>query len=346
MLPEGQHLQALSSIAGVASNDSFALLRRFGRDVAGALVITDGDTAPDTSRWATAPYTDEELLADVRGLTDGALAVRDDSELSIAGLQDKMLLVATDDGGWARPIGGHPSTHILKVDDQRYPGLVAAEAECLQLATCIGLGNLDPVIRTLDGHTTLTIRRFDREVTATGLRRIHQEDACQALGIDPEGARGRTEYESSGGPTWLRIAQLLRDYATHPDEEMVKLLKLATFTLLIGNADGHGKNVSFLHHEDGSITLSPAYDTVPTVLWPNLRKTMAMSIAGNVSADHINTEQLVQEASSWGLDQGVSTTTVIETVETIRDTAHTTAHVDALVHRITERATQLLRTDH
>ncbi|HEY5261515.1 MAG TPA: HipA N-terminal domain-containing protein, partial [Solirubrobacteraceae bacterium] len=38
LLPEGRHRQALSSELKVAVNDLYALLRRFGRDVAGALV--------------------------------------------------------------------------------------------------------------------------------------------------------------------------------------------------------------------------------------------------------------------------------------------------------------------
>src|ERR1700727_2981629 len=39
LLPEGQHRQALAAEVGVAANDVHSLLLRFGRDVAGALVV-------------------------------------------------------------------------------------------------------------------------------------------------------------------------------------------------------------------------------------------------------------------------------------------------------------------
>lgn len=32
-------------------------------------------------------------------------------------------------------------------------------------------------------HEALQIERYDREYTETGVRRIHQEDFCQALGL-------------------------------------------------------------------------------------------------------------------------------------------------------------------
>ena len=41
LLPEGQALASMASDAKVAVNATFALLRRYGRDVAGALVIAD-----------------------------------------------------------------------------------------------------------------------------------------------------------------------------------------------------------------------------------------------------------------------------------------------------------------
>jgi len=57
------------------------------------------------------------VAAAVDALPDTPLGVLDDSELSLAGMQDKLPLVRTDAGcGWGRPVGGYPSTHILKVD--------------------------------------------------------------------------------------------------------------------------------------------------------------------------------------------------------------------------------------
>jgi drug/metabolite transporter (DMT)-like permease len=56
------------------------------------------------------------------------------------------------------------------------------------------------------------------------------------------------------------------------------LLERAVFTVVIGDADAHGKNVSLLHPTPGRISLAPLYDTVPTALWPSLRPTAAMLV--------------------------------------------------------------------
>jgi serine/threonine-protein kinase HipA len=109
MLPEGRHLLALATEARVATTDTYGLLARFGRDVAGAAVIAVDD--PGARPGSALPYGTDELEAEVANLDDRPLAIYDDSELSIAGLQNKLLLTRTG-VGWARPVGGRPSTHI------------------------------------------------------------------------------------------------------------------------------------------------------------------------------------------------------------------------------------------
>jgi serine/threonine-protein kinase HipA len=39
VLPEGDHLRFLAAEANVASYDTFGLLARFGKDIAGAIVV-------------------------------------------------------------------------------------------------------------------------------------------------------------------------------------------------------------------------------------------------------------------------------------------------------------------
>ena len=52
----------------------------------------------------------------------------------------------------------------------------------------------------------------------------------------------------------------------------------ATFTVRIGYADAHRKNLSLLHEPPGVVRLAPLYDTVPTALSPNLPRRAAMTI--------------------------------------------------------------------
>jgi serine/threonine-protein kinase HipA len=102
LLPEGHHRTSMSRLAGVDGLDALGMLARFGRDVAGALVIAPDTGATDDAGGpphALAPslvaLSDEDLLADVASLPARTLALHDDSELSLLGLEDKILLVRT-----------------------------------------------------------------------------------------------------------------------------------------------------------------------------------------------------------------------------------------------------------
>lgn len=230
LLPEGRHLQSGASAAKVTTADTSGLLVRYGRDVAGAIVNTRHDETPDPTRWGIDPYDDESLAATIDNLASDNPIVPDDSELSIAGLHNKMLLVR-DGERWARPTGGRPSTHILKIDDPRHPGLIEAEHAALLLAQDIGLNSSNPQLQTINEQHCLIVERYDRTIDDDGIiERIHQEDACQALGIDHEGNRGRGKYQSAGGPSYRQIAQLLYDHADDPDVDIPRLARYMTYT--------------------------------------------------------------------------------------------------------------------
>ena len=297
LLPEGRALQTMADRARLATSDTFGLLARYGRDVAGALIISS--EAPEERRFGVAPYTPESLREQVEDLEDHPLGAHDDSELSLAGLQDKLLLVGLEGGGWGRPLRGRPSTHILKVDNLRYPGLIEAEAHCLLLARAVGLSEIEIELETLGESQCLIVSRFDREVDGEEVRRVHQEDLLQALGIDPDGNRRRAKYEGRHGPRLKDAAELLDSYAPDPPAQLDRLTQIATFTALIGNADAHAKNLALLHRSPQEIELAPLYDTVPTALWPKLRAEAAMAIGAQVILSDVTIDDVVREAGFW-----------------------------------------------
>jgi len=317
LLPEGRHLGVAAQAANLATSDTYGLLVRYGRDVAGALVITRHDEEPDEGRWGIQPYTADTLSVAVGALDDGGEIVYPDSEQSIAGLQNKMLLVETE-AGWARPTGGRPSTHILKLDDSLRPGLIDAEYHALLVAGEIGLSSSDPTLLEIAGRHCLIVRRFDRLIADGAVRRVHQEDVCQALGVYHEAHEGRGKYEATGGPSFRATAELLQSDADDANREMVALAKLMTFTAVIGNADGHGKNVALLHGADGRIRLAPAYDTVPTMLWPNLRTRPGMYIGGVADLARVDRDALIREATRWKMNKQTAITTIDQTLELLR----------------------------
>jgi len=319
LLPEGSYRDQLAGRAGVVSSDAFGLLRAYGRDIAGALVVSDTDVGPRPGE--VLPLSGEDLATEVAELTDRPLGVHDDSELSIPGLQDKMLLVDLGDGRWGRPLHGRPSTHILKLDHRLHRGLVAAEGACLAVARAAGLPAADAQLVAVGDADCLIIRRFDRsnDVDAEGnllTHRIHQEDSCQALGRSP-----RQKYEvrqGGGGPELSEIAALLDRHAAEPTAELYRLLEAVTFRVLIGDADAHGKNITFLLDPPGTIRLAPLYDTVPTVLWPQLNTEAAMTIAGMLNLASVTPETIAAEAHRWRLPRDPAAALATDVAQRVR----------------------------
>jgi serine/threonine-protein kinase HipA len=332
LLPEGNHLLALASMARVPTNYYADLLARYGRDIAGAFTI--GTEPPEPRQWSLDPYSDDELVEELQLVLDApGFAVRDDSELSIAGLQNKLLVTSLPDGKWARPCNGHPSTHIMKLADGRDAGLLAAEHACMQLARMVGLTTVATDLVMFNNMEVLIVERYDRRINPLSgtIERLHQEDACQALGIDIDSNQGRGKYERFGGPTFVQIAGLLDRFGDSAVDHR-NLLRAMVFTSVIGNADAHGKNVSFLIDTDtGAITLAPLYDTVPTALWPRLRTALAMSV--DAQFDLPSVEQFLREATRWGMGSSQAEQVVSEFIAELRNAIALSTHtaVTALV---------------
>lgn len=342
LLPEGRQLQAVADRAKVTTNDYYGLLALYGRDIAGALVISADDDGLRPRPGSVAEYSAEELGHEVASLNDNPLGLHPDSELSIAGVQNKLLLVELEGRGWGRPVHGYPSTHILKVDDERFPGLVQAEGQCLALAHAIGVTSAAPRIELLEGVQCLIVERYDRTVVQGEVVRTHQEDACQALDVDISAYQGRGKYEESGGPSLGQVAYLLQIHAQEPERELENLARLTAYTAAIGNADLHGKNVSLLHDDAGNVSLAPAYDTVPTMMWPKLRATSAVSVDGCIDFAELTVGRIAAEASTWGLDTDRANRVATQTVEAIVESIPDSIESADLAAAIKKRARVLL----
>jgi serine/threonine-protein kinase HipA len=188
------------------------------------------------------------------------------------------------------------------------------------------------------------LSRFDRQIDPDGttVRRIHQEDVGQALARGPNAARGRGKYQDGGGPSLGEAAQLLDLYSAKPQEQLDRLLATATFTVLIGNANAHGKNLALLHPTPEIVELAPLYDTVPTVLWPKLRKRGATSIAGRWDLDSVTVEDLLDEAGDWRHPRARALEVVTETAERLHDASVDLGTDSPLTRYVIERAGRLL----
>ena len=305
LLPEGESRKSIARDVHVPERDTYGLIRALGRDCAGAVVIQPAeDPAPPAPTTTTAePLSPDEIEALVRDLKSAPLGVGGRVRISLAGVQEKLVLTRMPDGSWGRPVDGTPSTHILKPEIAAFPDTVENEAFCMRVAKHLGLDVASVETTKIGGRQLIVVERYDRVVAADGtVRRIHQEDFCQATGVAPE-----TKYEEDGGPSLLRIAGILRDVAA-PDS-FERLLEAVTFNALIGNGDAHAKNFSLLHTEDGALTLAPLYDLMCTLYYGDDR--LAMYIDNIHRSNRLTVVRIVNEAVRWGMSRDRATEVVV-----------------------------------
>lgn len=313
LLPEGAARSLLEREFRVPRGDTFHLLEALGRDCAGAVVIIDADDAPPAQSGEPLTLTDDDVAARIDELPAHPLGVDEQVRLSLAGMQAKLLVTELASGAFALPVGGAPSTHIIKPAIEGFAGVCANEAWCLALARHAGLSAATAAVRGFGDRDALVVTRYDRVRENGVLRRVHQEDACQALGT-PLPAK----YEADdGGPTLERIAGVVRRLAVDPVEQLERLAAYVTFTVAIGNADFHGRNVSLLYGRDGP-QVAPLYDAICTVVYDSVTSTLAMRVGGAEAIDAVTADDVVTEVAGWHLPRSRATAVVGATLQRLR----------------------------
>jgi len=286
LLPEGAVREAVTTRLRIAANDDFALLAAIGGECAGAVSIYDPENP--TENIEGSGETDVATLLEGAQIGEGAWALLGTPlRLSLAGAQDKIPVIAQPDGRLRLPTPGESSTHILKPDSRRFPGLRDLEALGSALARAIGLAAAHSRPVKVAEHSALLIERYDRQLIAgDATRRLHQEDFCQALGYP-----GELKYESQGGPRLAACSKLVRQLGLGP-AAVQGLLDWAIFNALIGNADAHAKNLALLRDLDGRLKLAPFYDLVPTLALPErlVDRTPALRIGTAQRIDQISAD--------------------------------------------------------
>jgi serine/threonine-protein kinase HipA len=76
----------------------------------------------------------------------------------------------------------------------------------MTLAREVGLPVASVQKITLPGQVALAVKRFDRRWQGAILKRLPQEDICQALGFS-----SARKYQKSSGPSIRQIMELLRE---------------------------------------------------------------------------------------------------------------------------------------
>lgn len=132
------------------------------------------------------------------------------------------------------------------------------EAIYLQLADVAGLRCHDKPVMVGD---ILFVKRFDREVTASGaVTRLHQESLASLAGL--EGFAPATTHNE--------LVAAVRRHATDPKAEILEYLKRDLFSLALRNTDNHARNTAVQVRRDGVVALTPVFDLCPMYLDPEI----------------------------------------------------------------------------
>ncbi|MDF1678772.1 MAG: type II toxin-antitoxin system HipA family toxin [Legionellaceae bacterium] len=313
ILPEAHLRTTIARQLGISDKNDFALLSAIGGECAGAVSLLPKGTTPDTLSPDYRVMDEATLVTILQEMHQRPmLAGEDGIRLSLAGAQDK-LAVAYIDGQIAIPMGGAPSTHILKPINRAFPSLIENECFCLNLAKRIGLNAVEATLHETQKIPYLLIKRYDRITHNGHIKRLHQEDFCQALGIVPE-----MKYQREGGPTLSTCFQLIRRVSSVPVLDIKALLHGVLFNLIVGNNDAHGKNFS-LTYEARKTRLSPLYDIISTVCYPTLASKMAMKIGSKYDFDQLYPRHILQMADAAQLSRALiqkETEGLIEKIKT------------------------------
>lgn len=320
ILPEEYNRRLIARNLGISAQNDFAMLEKIGGECAGALTFMPKGTSPSETEYEYQPLNDSDLVDLLRRLpTRPLLAGESGIRISLAGAQEKIALHVDRIGRYALPLGGAPSTHILKPANNQFPDIVSNEAFSLSLARTIGIPAVHATVERIENFEFILVKRYDRQIK-TGEKipvRMHQEDFCQALGIPPE-----RKYQSEGGPSLVDCVKLLRMVSSFPAIDIQNFLKLIIFNLIIGNNDAHGKNFSIVFAENGesiSTRFAPAYDVLSTEYYEDLTKVMAMKIGKANQFIRLYAKDLEKFAIASEIGVAEFRNQIVEVAENIRD---------------------------
>lgn len=284
LLPDNQSiLDSWARKFHVSARNAFGLIAAVGEDCAGAVQFVDPERleailrpTPHQIEWLDEAAITQRLRV-LREDHSAWRIPRDTGQFSLAGAQPKTALLF-EDGRWGVPSGRVPTTHILKPPSEHFDGHAENEHFCLELARSVGLPVADSRIMRFQDEIAIVIERYDRIRTPTGLRRIHQEDVCQALGILPT-----RKYQNEGGPGIRNIVELLNTYSSDSVQDVETFLDAIAYNWLIAGTDAHAKNYSLLIGAQSRIRLAPLYDLASILPYPDIdaqRIKLSMKIGG------------------------------------------------------------------
>lgn len=288
LLPEAELREYLTSQYKVGS--LFGLLWKFAGDTVGGFIMIPSGTGIDALAYEKTSW--EKLAEKIQ--RDGihhAGGLLEASRISIAGAQRKFSIALFNDDQVTLPLGVSPSTHIVKPEIIKFENIWRSalnEAIIMKTASYCGLKVAETFYEPLTA--SCVVKRFDRffdgESTEGNLKRVVQYDFCQLFGKTSD-----RKYQQDGGPGFVDCANLIKRYSFDVSGDIKSLVQWLFFNLMVGNHDGHAKNLS-INKIDGKFHLSPFYDLMSTQVYKGISSNLAMSVNGQYEVGQIGAQEI------------------------------------------------------
>jgi len=333
----------------VSPRNAFALLAAVGEDCPGAIQLVRPDRvdhilqADDQQiEWLTEADIAERLHILRQDRAAWRIA-RDAGQFSLAGAQPKTALLF-DGQRWGVPSGPTPTTHILKPPMDGLDGHAENEHLCLALARALGLPAARSEVCRFEDESAIVVERYDRTRLLGSIRRLHQEDMCQVLGLPPT-----KKYQNDGGPGCAQLSEAIWTHSGEPGDDVRTFARAIMLNWIIGGTDAHAKNFSMLIGPQGRGRLAPLYDVasmLPYDVDPRRLK-MATKIGGKYLLEDVQSRHWVKFATEVRLppaeviDIGKA---IAETLPTLVAEAVDDARANGLDHPILLRMIEVLST--
>ncbi len=296
---------------GVSPRNPFGLLAHVGEDLQGSIQIGPPDRVEELKKRGKTQLSCEALASGLAGLIKDPGATQftmGGGQFSLSGAQRKKALYLVN-GKWYEPGGRTPTTHVLKPSIIGLAGQIENEMFCVRLAPRLGLPAPTCWTEDFGGISVVVVERYDRrrlsgrnvlplDKSGGEVYRIHQEDCCQALKVDP-----RNKYQREGGPGMKVIMELL-SASGRPSEDGDRFMRACAYNYVIGGSDAHAKNYGLLLSARGRFRLAPLYDIASWLPYSKNRKDarLAMSVDGHYGFDSILPRHWEAEAKKSGYD--------------------------------------------
>ncbi len=277
LLPDNENtLRRWGTRYKVSPHSPFALLAAIGEDCPGAVQIVHPDVdlkKRERVKWLKKGELERRIIMLKNDAGAGRLE-SDTGQFSLAGSQEKTALYRVNNR-WGIPQGRTPTTHILKPETGRVAHIAANEHFCLQLARASNMPAAVAEVQVIAGIPVIIIERFDRVRSGSSVRRVHQEDMCQALA-------NRAKYQQEGGPGIYSIMELLQ-FSDNPEVDRNRFMRAQAFNYIIAGTDAHARNYSIVYAPGGAFRLAPLYDVIsdlPYIKGRGAKSALAMTIGG------------------------------------------------------------------